>query len=179
MLTLQESDVQGGNSEPVLRQTESSVTLASLFVPIFRAVLPRRITHVRKLLGLTQAGLARRSRIAVSSLNQIEAGFPSDVRLTTLLKLGHVLRATPDYLCGFDDSDHVRRHQHQHGGAHCATCGHRGRHIAVPHSQGECIVRMWEAGHSVEYLAVAYGFTVRTIEAILQHESRAIRRHPA
>lgn len=165
---------------------------------MLKQTLPRRLIRLRELYGLSQNALARSAGIAVSTLNEIESGLAPDVRLSTILKLCRVLKVSPDYLLGFDrDEEHVRRltetrHRldsyapsplvlaDQAAGIQrkCMVCDH----LLIqhePHTQGECILMMHEKGRSLDYIAVFYGFTVSSIDKILndEYDVRRLRRY--
>lgn len=76
---------------------------------MFKRQLPERIIRARRVLDLNQKQLAERADIAPSTVNEIEGGFGSDLRVSTLLKFCKVLRVTPNYLLGFEKGDLVGR----------------------------------------------------------------------
>lgn len=151
------------------------------FAAIFKSVLPRRLIRLRALHGVSQSALAATCGIAVSTINEIESGQVSDVRLQTLLKICDRYRVSPDWLLGFDEElEHARQvaapgHAAHGGVSHvlrkCMVCAK----ILPPgatHSIGECAVELRARGHALAYIAATFGLTAASVDQILEEEYR-------
>lgn len=68
---------------------------------ILRRLVPVALRGMRARAGVSQAELARRARLSAARLSAIEAGWPRDLKLSTLVRLCLALDTTPDVLTGF------------------------------------------------------------------------------
>lgn len=74
---------------------------------IERAIVPERVTELRKAMGLSQAALADRIGVKQQAIGTIERG--NVQRPTILHELARALGTTPEYLCGEDGPRELTR----------------------------------------------------------------------
>jgi transcriptional regulator with XRE-family HTH domain len=66
--------------------------------PMARHDIGMRLRHARKLRGLTQQELAKRSSVKQASISDLERGESKSFRGTTLVSLAQTLQVNPDWL---------------------------------------------------------------------------------
>ena len=77
---------------------------------LFKQDLPRRIIATRVAQGISQAELARRSRVSASTLCSLESGFAKDLKVLTLIRIAKALGVSAGNLLDGDDEallDHL------------------------------------------------------------------------
>lgn len=183
MYTDQPNATPTGRISTTVRLTTVPVPL--IVIPdadaMLKTTLPETLRKVRKMRGMSQAELARRSGVACSTICEIESGQAQDVMLRTLAKICGVLSVSFDYVTGFipDDTDAsvfpeasapptVRESR---------TCEHCGKALrrGEPHPPGECIIAADRKGGSTkehrEFLAPVFGLSVTAIAFICDEGS--------
>jgi transcriptional regulator with XRE-family HTH domain len=74
------------------------VRTAGIIHPMARHDIGMRLRHARKLRGLTQQELAKRSSVKQASISDLERGESKSFRGTTLVSLAQTLQVNPDWL---------------------------------------------------------------------------------
>jgi transcriptional regulator with XRE-family HTH domain len=152
--------------------------------------LSERIVMLRDRHGLSQAGLARKTKISVSSLNAIERGLAANLTLRTLEKLWIFFQVSPDYLLGFvrDEEQMCRFVSGVNGGYFAPSKTYQGHPPpkcencdalllqGVRHTVPRCVIAMHDAGRSTAYIMARFEFTRVSVDAIIREENEARRR---
>jgi transcriptional regulator with XRE-family HTH domain len=153
----------------------------------FLQVLPRRIVKYRELRAVSQAALAKAAHISRSTLNSIEGGFATDMKVSTLERLCHSLGVSGDALLGYNTVKLVRKPKLKGLSADgplveavaqaCATCGSKVA-ARVLHLPGDCMLELSDAGATAGRIGAVFGLSSAAIEGILRegHESRRHRK---
>jgi len=128
---------------------------------------------------MSQKDLAIACGLAPSTVNAMESGQSTDMLVTTLSRLAHAVKATPDRLLGYDDPHlDLTRYvislerptvRESRESRFCTVCG-RALFMGESHTQGECVVELSEHGKTADLLAAMFGFTPASIEFILDEE---------
>jgi transcriptional regulator with XRE-family HTH domain len=152
----------------------------------FLQVLPRRIVKYRELRQVSQAALAKAARISRSTLNSIESGLASDMKISTLERLCHALGVSADAIMGYNSIRLVRSPK-LHGlspesqlgeglgdARRCPTCGEQLRPRAL-HLPGDCMLELADNGESDRRIGIVFGLTALVVAVALKEE-REIRR---
>jgi DNA-binding Xre family transcriptional regulator len=150
----------------------------------FLQVLPRRIVKYRELRGVSQAALAKAAHISRSTLNAIEGGQASDMKVSTLERLCHALGVSGDALLGYNSVKLVRKPK-LHGLTNrdkpgrrayaCQTCGQKIAARAA-HLPGACMMELSDKGATDERIGAVFGLSTPAITLVLREEHEA-RRH--
>jgi transcriptional regulator with XRE-family HTH domain len=150
-----------------------------------KQVIPRRVVHLRRLLCFSQAELARRSGLNVSTINSIESGF-HDPRCSTIELVAKALLVLPGYLLGSDPeldspvsagtiaADQLYAYyagvlQAIMSPRRCRICSQQ-LPSGEPHGAGNCMVHLYESGKPKEFLAITFGFCPAAVDAMLDAE---------
>lgn len=152
------------------------------FRATFRRVLPQRLVKYRHLRGMSQTALAKAAGIARSTLNAIESGQATDIKLTTLEPVCHALGVSTDALLGYDSTPLVRSPQlraiedpEKSVDRTCCACK---KQIAARelHLPGECMMELSNSGASDRRIGIAFGLPTPAVTVILREEHAARRR---
>jgi DNA-binding XRE family transcriptional regulator len=126
---------------------------------MLKRVIPHRVRVARVDAGLTQAELAKRADLSLSTVVAVEGGQMSDLRLSTLVALSWALDVTLHYLTGVEDGSDAP--------LICPLCGSLSPH-SRRHGIATCIRTSHERGASVDALLERYhDVPLAALEAIL------------
>lgn len=144
---------------------------------IFSVSLPEQTIKLRSHLRWSQTMCARRAGIYRSTLNRIERGVLTDVKLSTLLNLCVALSGRtqegefePAHMVTLDQITGLDRPTKE---LVCATCA-----CAIEgnlHRCTDCVLALSELGHGNGYIAAKLELPVRAVEVIIA-EVREARR---
>lgn len=150
----------------------------------FLQVLPRRIVKYRELRAVSQSALAKAAHVSRSTLNMIESGHATDMKVSTLERLCHALGVSGDALLGYNSV--LVRNPLLHGlsargtdpalgVAHsCAICACKigPRELHLP---GDCMLELADNGATSTRIGALFGLRTDVVDWILFAEGRTRR----
>lgn len=154
-------------------------------LPLKKWIIPRRVRHLRVLLGLSQVSLAQRSNLDEATIRSIERG-QHDPRVSTLGQVAQGLLVQLSYIVGaeLDPTAAIsagpvaadQLHTYYSGLNHAMHQPRRCRLCAIaipsgePHGAGNCFMALHNAGKSREFLAQTFDLRLAWVDAILDVE---------